>query len=159
MARPLEPLTEEKIQEYEDQLIAAKEKNDKYSIKKYKHYFLEYINKRGFTIEDFKECSIYQYFKPREKRVDALMQEIKEIEKTEIGYELPYFYKSMHKKYELWNTVPQNNYFSRKDWWESIEKEINPFWKIGHNYKEIERIMSKKDYMRKLREKRKRENS
>lgn len=86
MPRPLTPLSEERIKEYEKELKHAFSTKNKEEIKRWRRLFLEYINKREHKIKDFKNTSIYQYFEDMEKpkRKDVLK---KQIEELKIEYE------------------------------------------------------------------------
>jgi hypothetical protein len=79
MPRPLTPLSEERIKEYEKKLEDAFTYNDKEGLKRWKRLFRVYIGNRGLNIKAFKDNSIYKYFLEIEKpkKVDILKQEIK----------------------------------------------------------------------------------
>jgi len=123
MSRPLTPFSEEQVKEYEGLLESASLNNDKQRVKEIKRLFLEYIRKRGYTINAFKDKSIYQYFKDTErvKRIEQLKQEIEKLKSES----LLYLGKIMYFDFER---------------------------KIKFKENEIERLVNKKFYMRGKRE-------
>jgi hypothetical protein len=95
MARPLEPYSEEKVQEYEEQLRDAYYYMEKQRVKEIKRLFILYITKRNIHLSFFKNHSIYKYFENDFQKTDKnyefnykKTEEIMEREKANILFEI-----------------------------------------------------------------------
>jgi hypothetical protein len=178
MPRPLTPLNDTAIAEYEKRIQEVVEKGDKREIKEAKRLFLVYIKKRGYTITAFKERSIYQYFTDREnpKRIEVLKQELQEL-KNENKHIKEYMIKnaSRHVKNEHidYFITLVNDYFSNSLDNEKNKKLVERYIKIyksegeyfGEQWeleriiklkeKELNRLIDKKYKMREYRNKKK----